>query len=67
MPAKKKAATRKPARAVRVSSDEARFRRQADLRTLQEAEAIRSSASRMRAAKAEAAAQRKALDRVTKK
>ncbi len=62
-------ATKKKTRAARppsVAAQSAQFQRQNDLRSLQEADAVRSDSSRLRGAKREAAAQRRALDRVSR-
>lgn len=63
MAKQKKTTTRRPT----VVNEAAKYRRQSDLRTLQDADAIRSDPSRLRGAKREAISQRRALDRVAKK
>lgn len=63
MPKKKNTVTRRPT----AASESARFRRENDLRTLQEAETIRSDSGRLRGAKREATTQRRALDRISKR
>ena len=67
---KKKAPARKrraPQGAGVSATEEAKFRRQNDLRTLQEAEAIRTDGARLGAAKREATDQRRALDKIAGK
>ena len=61
--AKKSTATRRPSEAAQQRA----FERRQDLRTLQDADAIRGDAGRMRGAKTEAASQKRSLDRISKR
>ncbi len=65
--AKKPAARRRAPAKPRQTAQESKWEREGDVRTLQEAERIHSSRTRMSGAKREAAAQRKALDRIAKR
>lgn len=55
------------AKTTRKTAEEKRWERESDLRALQEAEKVKSDPARFRGAQREAAAQQRALAKITKK
>jgi hypothetical protein len=63
---RKKAATRNAVAQPRMTAEDRKWRAQDDLRTLAQAEQVRKDPTRMGAARKEAAAQAKALQKATR-